>query len=304
MRTNTIHIPVLQREVVKYLDPQSNENFIDCTVGGGGHALAILEKNEPKGKVLGIDQDPEIIKILKSKVQDSKLSKRLILVSDNFVNLKEIIKKEKFISVSGILFDLGMSSWHLAESRRGFSFLRNEPLDMRYNPQGPLMAEKIINYWSESEIEKILREYGEERFAEEIAKKIIETRRTKLVKTTLQLVNIIKEATPVWYQKRKIHSATRTFQALRITVNDELNNLKSVLPQAIDILNTGGRLTVISFQSLEDRIVKNFLKEHGNKKEKSPNLKILTKKPIKPSKEEIKINPRSRSAKLRAVQKL
>ena len=159
-----MHIPVLQKEVIKYLEPKPNENFIDCTIGEGGHTLAILEKNAPKGKVLGIELDPELYKkLLKSDFD------RLILVNDSFVNLKEITKKVKFRQVSGILFDLGMSSWHLEESGRGFSFLKNESLEMRYNPENSLTAEKIVNYWSKSEMEKILREYGEERFAKKIA---------------------------------------------------------------------------------------------------------------------------------------
>ncbi|MDI6591538.1 MAG: 16S rRNA (cytosine(1402)-N(4))-methyltransferase RsmH [Patescibacteria group bacterium] len=298
-----IHIPVLQREVLKYLDPKPNENFIDCTIGEGGHALAILEKNKPNGKVLGIEIDPQLYENLKAseiKNQKLKIKKRLILVNDSFVNLKETVEREKFKSVNGILFDLGLSSWHLEESKRGFSFLRREPLDMRYNLKNPLTAKKIVNCWSEKEIEKILKEYGEERFARSIAKAIVETRKLKSIETTWQLVKIIKKAVPSWYRHRRIHFATKTFQALRIAVNNELNNLKKALPQAIEILNPKGRLVVISFHSLEDRIVKNFLKE----KFKENSITILTKKPIRPSKQEIEINPRSRSAKLRAVLKI
>ena len=293
------HIPVLQKEVLEYFDQKPNENFIDCTIGEGGHTLAILEKNGPKGKVLGIEWDPELYKKLLRSDLD-RLKARLILVNDNFANLEEIAKSQKFRSVSGILFDLGMSSWHLEESGRGFSFQKKEPLDMRYNPQNPLTAEKIVNYWSALEIEKILEIHGEERFSKQIAKYIISFREVKPIKTTSQLVEIIKKATPDWYHRRKIHPATKTFQALRIAVNDELNNLEKALPKALNILKPGGRIVAISFQSLEDRIIKNFLKE----KAKENILKILTKKPIKPSLEEIKINPRSRSAKLRAAEKL
>ena len=296
------HIPVLQNEVLKYLDPKPNQNFIDCTIGEGGHSAATLEKNAPKGKVLGIELDPELYEKLqaaKLKVKNEKLKNRLILVNDSFANLKEIVKRERFPAVSGILFDLGMSSWHLEESGRGFSFLKNGPLDMRYSPQNPLTAEKIVNYWSKSEMEKILREYGEERFAKKIAEKIIEARQSKPIKTTSQLVEIIKKAVLSRYRHQKIHFATRTFQALRITVNDELNNLEKALPQTLEILKPGGRLVVISFHSLEDRIVKNFYRDSSPEK-----LKILTKKPIRPTPEEIKINPRARSAKLRAAIKL
>ena len=295
-----MHIPVLQKEVLDYLNPKPNENFIDATIGEAGHTLAILERNGPEGKVLGIDQTPEVLKNTKNKIQNTEYKKRLILVCDNFVNLKDIVRRQRFRQTSGILFDLGMSSWHLEESGRGFSFLRSEPLDMRYNSQNPLTAEKIVNYWSEIEIEKLLREYGEERFSREIAKKIIKARKFKPIIDTSHLVKIIKDAVPSWYQHKKIHFATKTFQAIRITVNDELNNLKIVLPQAIEILKSEGRLVIISFHSLEERVVKNFYKDRA--KEKS--IKILTKKPIESSKEEIKINPRSRSAKLRAVQKI
>jgi len=292
-----MHIPVLQKEVIEYLDPKPNENFIDCTIGEGGHSLAILEKNAPKGKVLGIDADAEVIKNTKYYIQNTIYKNRVVLVSDNFANLKEIVRREKFIKVCGILLDLGMSSWHLEESGRGFSFLRNEPLDMRYNLENPLTAEKIVNYWSKSEIEKILREYGEERFAKKIAERIVESR-AKPIETTFQLIEIIKSVIPRKYQVGRLHPATRTFQALRIAVNDELNNLEKTLPQTINVLNRGGRLVVISFHSLEDRIVKNFYRGQTSK-----DLKILTKKPIRPSREEIIKNHRSRSAKLRACQK-
>ena len=295
-----MHMPVLQKEVLEYLDPKPNENFIDCTAGEGGHALAALEKNGPRGKVLGIEIDLELYKKLKEDCLKWQFKQRLIPVNDSYTNLKEIVGREKFKNISGILFDLGMSSWHLEESKRGFSFQQNEPLDMRYSPQSPLTAKKILNYYSASEIERILKEYGEEQFAQSIAKNIVEIRKFKPIQTTPQLVEIIKRAVPSWYQHRKIHFATKTFQALRIAVNDELNNLKNVLPQALKILKPEGRLVVISFHSLEDRIVKNFFRENS----KENLIKILTKKPIKPTVEEIKINPRSRSAKLRASLKL
>ncbi len=291
-----MHIPVLQKEVIQNLDPKPNENFIDCTAGFGGHTAAILEKNGPNGKVLGIDCDKEVISLLKS--QTTKFKDRLILVNDSFTNLKEIAKK--FHSISGVLFDLGMSSWHMEGSGRGFSFLKSEPLDMRYDTNNPLTAEKIVNYWSESEMEKILKEYGEERFARIIAEEIINERKIYPIKSTSQLVKIIQKAVPFRYQRQKIHFATRTFQALRIAVNDELNNLKKALPQAVEILNPQGRMVVISFHSLEDGIVKKFLKE----KSKENILQILTKKPTRPARGEIIINPRSRSAKLRAAIKI
>ena len=296
-----MHIPVLQKEVIQYLDPKPNQNFIDCTIGEGGHSLAITERISPKGRVLGIDWSPELTMGFPVGLQ-SKIKNNLVLVCDNFANLKSVVEKYKFKPIQGILFDLGMSSWHLEESGKGFSFQRKEPLDMRYNLQNQLTAEKILNYWSKFEIEKILKEYGEEKFARQIAKVIIEERKIKPIKNTLQLAEIIKKAVPKRYLHQKIHFATRTFQALRIAVNDELNNLKKALPQALEILKPKGRLVVISFHSLEDRIVKNFFKQQT--REGLPKIKILTKKPIRPSIEEIKINPRSRSAKLRAAQKL
>lgn len=285
-----MHIPVLLNEVLKYLNPKPNENFVDCTFGQGGHSLKILEKIKPKGKILGIETDEELFEKMKSKVKE----KRLILVKDSYKSLEKIIKNKKFGPVKGILFDLGLSSWHLEESKRGFSFKKDEILDMRYDLKNPLTAKKILNEWQEKEIEKILREYGQESFADRIAREILKRRP---IEKTFQLVEAIKEATPGWYKKRKIHFATKTFQALRIAVNDELENLKSALPQALKILGKDGRLVVISFHSLEDKIVKNFLKENSKK----GLIQILTKKPIRPSQEEIKKNPRARSAKLRAA---
>lgn len=300
-----IHIPVLQKEVLEYLAPEPNQNFIDCTIGQGGHTLAILEKIAPYGKILGIDFDSEILKCLKLRIKHL-LEKRLILVCDNFANLKKIVKKYNFKKVQGILFDLGISNWHLEKSGRGFSFLRNEALDMRYRivhfrrpskSHDSLTAEEIVNDYSVQEIKKILREYGEERFAKRISQKIVEERKKRKIKTTFQLVEIIKIVVPGWYRHKKIHFATKTFQALRIAVNGELNNLEKVLPQALEILEPQGRLVVISFHSLEDRISKNFLRDNSKK----GLLKILTKKPIRPTIIEIEINPRSRSAKLRAA---
>ncbi len=285
------HIPVLQKEVLDYLNPKANQNFIDCTIGSGGHATAILEKNRPKGKVLGIEVDSELIKNLAS-------IERLILVNDNFRNLKIIVEKYNFGPVQGILLDLGISSWHLEKSGRGFSFQRDESLDMRYRKNN-FTAEEIINTWLEKEIEKILREYGEERFARRIAREIIKERKVRPIKTTFRLIEVVKKAISRRYLHQRIHFATRTFQALRIAVNNELENLEKVLSQAINVLEPKGRLVVISFHSLEDRIVKNFLRD----KSKEGLVRILTKKPIRPTLEEIRNNPRARSAKLRAALK-
>ena len=286
-----MHIPVLQKEVQKYLDPQPNENFIDCTIGGGGHSAEILQKIAPRGKVLGIDWTPEAIKGLKK-------NPNLIVVNDNFANLAAIVKEQKFNKAKGILFDLGYSSWHLEGSSRGFSFQKKEPLDMRYSLENQLTAGKIVNFWSKFEIEKILEEFGEEEFAEEISRQIVEERKQRPIETTAHLVAVIERAVPKSYLHGRLHFATKTFQALRIAVNGELQNIEKALPQALQVLERGGRLAVISFHSLEDRIVKEFFKNN------SLVLNALTKKPLTPTFEEIRINPRARSARLRVAVKL
>ncbi|MEM3641731.1 MAG: 16S rRNA (cytosine(1402)-N(4))-methyltransferase RsmH [Candidatus Bathyarchaeia archaeon] len=292
-----MHFPVMKEEVIQYLDPKPGENFVDCTVGEGGHSIAILEENKPSGKVLGIDYDPEILEKLKHKFKNTNYEKRLILVCDNFTNLSAIIRRYAFKQISGVLFDLGLSSWHLEESGRGFSFLRNEPLDMRYSPQNPLTAKTILNHWSLNEIEKVLRLFGQERFSRKIAEEVVKSRP---LNTTADLVMVVERATPAWYHRRKIHFATKTFQALRIAVNNELENLERALPQALNVIDSGGRIVVVAFHSLEDRIVKNFLRE----KAKGSIVRILTKKPVRPSRNEVLRNPRSRSARLRAALKL
>jgi len=294
-----IHIPVLKKEVLQYLDPGQNENFVDCTIGEGGHTKLILEKNAPEGKVLGIDLDPAQVESDKWLMADFR--ERLILENNSYANLQEIIERTNFGPVNGILLDLGMSSVHLDKSTKGFSFQLDQSLDMRYDDRlNDLTAEKIINDWSEERIEKIIEEYGEEKFARRIAAKIVEERKKGRIKSTFQLVKIIKEVIPGRLQNGKIHCATRTFQALRIAVNAELENVERVLPQVISVLAAGGRIVIISFHSLEDRIVKNFL----NQESKKGLIKILTKKPITAADSEIRENHRSRSAKLRAAVKI
>lgn len=292
-----IHTAVLQKEVLKYFEPLPNENFIDCTIGEGGHARLILEKTGPEGKILGIDSDPQ--QIASSQWLKASFNERIILANDTYANLKEIAERNNFKPVSGVLLDLGMSSAQIEGIKKGFSFKVDQGLDMRYNDEANyLTAEKIVNEWPEEAIEKILREYGEEKFSKRIACAIVEKRKTGRIKTTFELIEIIKDATPPAYWRGKIHYATRTFQALRIAVNDELENIKKVLPQALEILAPGGKLAVISFHSLEDRIIKNFF----NKNKKL--LNILTQKPATASREEVKSNPRARTAKLRVAEKL
>jgi len=294
-----IHTAVLKKEVTEYLDPKQNENFVDGTIGEGGHSENLLEKNGPNGKVLGIDIDPQ--QVSASQWLQVQFKERIVLVNDSYTNIKEILERKNFGPVNGILLDLGMSSAQLERAQKGFSFKIDQGLDMRYNDEVHyLTAEKIINEWPEEKIEEILKNYGEEKFSKKIAKNIVEQRKLGRIKTTFQLIEIIKNSTPPAYHKAKIHYATRTFQALRIAVNDELENIKRVLPDAISALAPEGRLVVISFHSLEDRIVKKFFAQELKK----GTIKILTKKPITASREELSKNPRARSAKLRAVIKI
>jgi len=295
-----MHTPVLQKEVIDFLDPKPNENFVDATIGGGGHTFEILKRTAPAGKILGIDLDESAIESLRINALGEEINERLILTQGNFADLEKIVAENNFWPINGILADLGISSTELEASGRGFSFLKDEPLDMRFSKKTLVSAKEIINQWPEEKIAKIIRQYGEEKFSRQIAKKIIERRKIKPIITSRQLTEIIKEATPFWYHNRKIHPATKTFQALRIAVNDELVNLNIFLPSALNVLTPGGRLVIISFHSLEDRIVKNFFREKKNQRL----IKVLTKKPVKPSSEEIFKNPRSRSAKLRAAVKL
>jgi 16S rRNA (cytosine1402-N4)-methyltransferase len=301
-----MHIPVLKKEVLDFLNPDPGENFIDCTAGLGGHFSEILKRNGPDGKVLGIERDSELFRELNEKFIGEK---RAVLVNDSYANIKKIAENNNFTNICGILMDLGFSSWHIDESNRGFSFLKDEPLDMRYGEKIRISnsefrniptAGEIVNNWNVEKLEKIFKEYGEEKFARKIAERIEEERKIKSIISTFQLVEIIKKSIPIRFHQQGIHLATRVFQALRIAVNEELDNLKIVLPQILNILKPKGKIAIISFHSLEDRIVKNFFKDM----EKAGILKISTKKPITPSDEEIKNNIRSRSAKLRLATKI
>lgn len=294
MNDQTDHIPVLAKEVLQYLDPKENENIIDCTVGNAGHAKLILGKTSPFGKLLGIDADSQ--QVTNARRQLQHFNERVILINDSYANIKEVAERIRLKPINGILLDLGYSSWHVEQSGKGFSFNKNEPLDMRYG-NGKLTAEKIVNEYKETELERIINEYGEEKYSRQIARTIVRQRKAKPIQTTRELAQVIQEAVGNKYKGEKIHYATRTFQALRIAVNDELGNLQKVLPGALEILAPGGRLAVISFHSLEDRIVKNFFKEQ----EKNNSVTILTKKPVVALPEELEVNQRARSAKLRAI---
>lgn len=295
------HVPVLLKEVIHYLNPQPNENFIDATIGEAGHTMAILDKNKPNGNVLGIEINPDLFqKLQRIENEDSKLNvkERLIVVNDSYANLKEIVRNNNVQPIHGIIFDLGICSWQIESSGKGFSYQKDEPLDMRFNPNQDLTAAEIINFWEIEKIEQILREYGEERYSHRIVVALKEARKKERIVGTQQLVDLLKKTLPKNYDNRRIHFATRVFQALRIAVNKELENVEEGLKQAVQILEPKGKIVVISFHSLEDRIAKRFFKGQ----EKNNELQILTKKPISPSIEEIKKNPRSRSAKLRAAQ--
>ncbi len=290
-----MHIAVLPKQVLEYLDPKPNQNFIDGTLGFAGHSKLILEKIKPDGKVLGIELTSEVFE----EVENQNIE-RLILENNSYTHLPEIIKKHNFGPVHGILLDLGMSSWHLEDSGRGFSFQKDEELDMRFNPDRGVSAKDIVNLWPRQELEDMLIEYGGERFAKRISDEIVLFRKNKPIKTTFDLKKVIEKAIPKRFQQGKIHFATKTFQALRIKANQELENIKQVLPQALKVLEKGGRIAVISFHSGEDRIVKNFFRDHA----KLEHLKVLTKKPVIADEDEVRDNPRSRSAKLRVAQKI
>ncbi|MDO8452679.1 MAG: 16S rRNA (cytosine(1402)-N(4))-methyltransferase RsmH [bacterium] len=292
---STYHIPVMLTEVLEYLNVQKDKWYVDCNLGGGGHTGAILEKG---GKVLGIDMDKDAITEAEES-QDSRLkTEDLILVQSNFVKVKEICEEKKIIP-SGILFDLGMSTHQLEAAGRGFSFNASAPLDMRMDQTFGATAKDLVNGLHQGELEELFIKYGEEFQAKRIAMRIVDERRAKPIETTDELARIVTSV----YKRNKgnrLHPATRIFQALRIAVNDELNSLKEALPASFDVLEKGGRLVVISFHSLEDRIVKNYFKEL----EEGGKAKILTDKPVTPSDEEVAQNPRSRSAKLRVVEKI
>lgn len=282
------HTPVLLNEVITFLNPQHGQLFIDCTLGGGGHFRAIRERILPDGKILGIDVYEKSIKAIEAE----KLS-NVILVKGNFKNLKKIAEENGFEKVDGILMDLGFSSIELEESGLGLSFQKDEPLDMRMDERLEITAADIINNWKEGELVKIFSELGEERFSKRIAKAIVENRRKIKIETSLELAELIRSSVPARFRIGRIHPATRIFQALRIVVNNEFENLKKALEDSLEILNTGGKIAAISFHSGEDRIVKFFFRDNKDK------FEILTKKPAVPSNEEIERNPRSRSAKLR-----
>jgi len=300
---NDFHRPVLLKETMEWLSVRAGEQYIDATVGGGGHTKEILKL---KGRVLGIDCDPEAIEAAREALlvacptprhRGSKPSWQL--VQGGFASLGEIARRQGFSQVAGILFDLGVSTNQLESPQRGFSFKADHSLDMRMDPELAVTAADLVNGLTKKELKKLFFELGGEQQAAVVAKAIVNARRFNPIKTGRELAEIIVRAKKEKIKKGKIHPATRCFQALRIAVNDELNNLRKALPQALVLLKPTGRLVVISFHSGEDKIVKGFLREMEAEKK----IHILTKKPVCPSRREVSQNPRSRSAKLRAGEK-
>ncbi len=304
------HTSVLRDESIEYLAIQPNKTYIDGTLGGGGHAYEILTRSGPKGVLLGIDRDPAALSAAGERL--ASFGKRSILVNDTYDNIRSIAYDHGIQSVHGILLDLGVSSYQLADPTRGFSFQGDFPLDMRMGAGATRTAADIVNTWDADALQDIFSRYGEERYSKTIARAIVEAREQQPFTTTGRLVAVI-QGVYAGRPRPKIHPATKVFQALRIAVNDELGILEKCLREGIELLEPGGRFVVITFHSLEDRIVKHVFKEQGvtekrNKYGAAPvhtsGLRIITKKPILPSAQEITRNPRARSAKLRVVEKI
>lgn len=307
------HIPIMLAEILVHMGLRPGGTYVDCTLGGGGHSYEIVRRIQPDGRLIGIDQDPDALAAAGERLAEYAYG--VTLVHSNFYRLKEVLAELGIPAVDGILFDIGVSSHQLDEAGRGFSYMQDAPLDMRMNPQDSTTAGELVNNLPEQELTRIIREYGEERWAKRIAEFIVRRREQKPVVTTGELVEVIKQAIPAGARREGPHPAKRTFQALRIAVNDELNRFGGALRDAVEVLNPGGRVCVITFHSLEDRIAKETFRELTGrctcppelpvcKCENEPLVKVLTGKPIIPSAAEIDANPRARSAKLRVAQKV
>lgn len=306
------HISVLLNECLEALNIKGNGTYVDCTLGGAGHSSHILKRLSSEGTLIGIDQDNDALKAAKEKLKDYSNVK---FVHNNFYNIDSILTSLNIPKVDGILMDLGVSSYQLDEGERGFSYMKDAPLDMRMDRDREFSAYEVVNTYSEEDLYRIIRDYGEEKFAKRIAKFITDRRADKPIETTLELVDIIKAAIPAKARREGPHPAKRTFQAIRIEVNGELAILNKAIEDGVEHLNKGGRMAIITFHSLEDRIVKLKYRELANPctcpKEfpvcicgKTPLVKLISRKAIEPSKEEVEENPRSRSAKLRVIEKL
>lgn len=291
MNTYLFHQPVMEKEVLYYLLWRKDGVYVDATVGGGGHALSLLSQLEEGAVLIGIDRDEEAIKMAEKTLQHSPLP--VYLVRGNFSQIDQILLSLGTEQVSGILFDLGVSSWQLDEAERGFSFQKEGPLDMRMDLSQKQDAYQVVNKLSEKELADLIYYYGEERFSRKIAQAIVRERERKPIATTRELAQIIERVVP---QREKIHPATRTFMALRIFVNEELKEIEEALEKVSPLVEEGGRVVVISYHSLEDRIVKSFFRHREE-------WEILTKKPVRPTPQEVKDNPRARSGRLRAARR-
>jgi 16S rRNA (cytosine1402-N4)-methyltransferase len=288
----TIHIPVLPAEVIEGMNPQPGHTVVDGTLGGGGHARELLDRIGPTGRLLGFDRDPGAVEETAERIDDANAT----LITSNYSNIPEYLVDLGIETVNSILLDLGLSSDQLADRDRGFSFQSDGPLDLRFNPMAGESAAKLVNRLSEKHLADLIYQFGEERYSRRVARKIVKLRHENKIETASQLASIVRSCIPKT-KGQSIDPATRTFQALRIAVNEELKWLKSAMNRLPDLLAPGGRIALISFHSLEDRIVKQALNQNDS-------LKVLTKKPIQASDEELDANPRSRSAKLRVAEKL
>lgn len=310
------HVPVLLNEVLEILQPSPGQYFVDGTLGGGGYSTALLERVAPNGKVLSIDLDQVAIDNFAQQLEQSGLSASSVIHHGNFRDLDEIIEKHEFTDIAGIVADLGLSSYHIDASERGISFQKKEPLDMRFDTTKDTPdARFILNNHTEAELAKLFTDYGEEKFSRQIAREIVKIRQEKLLHYTTDLVEAIQEALPKPVKHLYQDSARRIFQALRIAVNHELESLETFLPKALDLVAPGGKIAIVSFHSLEDRIVKQFFAQAAIgcicppefpicQCGQTPRVKILTKKPITATDQELSLNMRSKPAKLRAIQKL
>ncbi len=303
-----LHIPVMLDEAISGLKVEAGGRYVDCTVGAAGHSEEILKASEPGGQLLGIEADPQAVEVARNRLE--KFGSSALLVNENFSNLESICIERNYLPVSGILFDLGISSMQLSQAGRGFSFQSDADLDMRFSPEQELTVYEIVNNYDEAEIARIIYKYGEEPASRRIARNIVKSRP---VKTTVELAGVVEKSKGG--RRGRIHPATRTFQAFRIAVNKELENLETAIRQAINLLGYTGRLVIISYHSLEDRIVKRILQEESRDcicPSSSPvctcnhraRVKLVNKKVITPSVQETRLNPRSRSARMRIAERL
>lgn len=306
------HISVLLNEGIEGLNIKEDGIYVDGTLGGAGHSSEIIKNLCERGRLIGIDQDKDALKAAKEKLKDYN---NVTFVHSNFYNIENILHDLNIAGVDGILMDLGVSSYQLDNGERGFSYMQDAPLDMRMNRENSLSAYEVINSYSEEDLFRIIKDYGEEKFAKRIANFIINKRKEKNIESTLELVDVIKAAIPAKARREGPHPAKRTFQAIRIEVNKELEIIEKTIRDGVERLNVGGRMAIITFHSLEDRIVKTVYKNLANPCtcpssfpvcvcNKKPIVKIITRKPIEASKEELDYNPRSRSAKLRIIEKI